>query len=267
VSTVVQAPAEGRRRLSAALQAGGTPLFTLAVTLVAAAWFSTTGYRQDLAILTAVYALLALGMYVPFILGNRLSLAYNAYLGVGAYAVGMVGTRTDLPLLLAVPVGMLVSAALAVVLGWVTRRLSGFFLAAVTLLFGIAFQSWLAAAGSITGGPAGISSIPRLSVGGVEVGRIPMVVAALLLVWVLACALGWLRRSPFGVVVRAQREAPAAVEAMGVRVPTLGLATLALGAAITSLGGSIFALANRAVLPETFTMTIVFFALFMPLLR
>ena len=117
MSTVVQAPAEGLRRLSAALQAGGTPLFTLAVTLVAAAWFSTTGYRQDLAILTAVYALLALGMYVPFILGNRLSLAYNAYLGVGAYAVGMVGTRTDLPLLLAVPVGMLVSAALAVEIG------------------------------------------------------------------------------------------------------------------------------------------------------
>jgi branched-chain amino acid transport system permease protein len=242
------------------------PFFTLALVIVAAIWFSSTGYRQDLAVLTATYALLALGMYLPFILGNRLSLAYNAYLGIGAYSVGLIGTKTQWPLLFAIPIAMVLSAILAVALGFVTRRLSGFYLAAVTLLFGVAFEAWLGDADSVTGGAAGIGSIPALTLFGQPVDRTAFVIAALLLIWLIAQGLGQLRRSPFGIAVRAQREAPDMVEAMGVPVPALGLVTLAVGAAITSVGGALFALVNRAVLPETFTMTLVFFALFMPLL-
>jgi branched-chain amino acid transport system permease protein len=229
-------------------------------------WSSGHGFRQDLVVLGGTYALLALGMYVPFILGDRLSLAYNAYLGIGAYAIGLMGTRTGVPMLWAVPVGMAVAATLAVVLGFATRKLSGFYLAAVTLLFGFAFETWLVDSTETTGGSAGIGGIPGLSLFGADVSRADFVIAEVVLVCIVATLLARLRGSAFGITVRAQREADVAVEAMGVRVPTLVLVASALGAAIAALAGSMFALVNHAVLPETFTLNIVLLALFMPLL-
>lgn len=239
---------------------------SLAVAVVVIAWVGGSAFRQDLAVLTATYALLALGMYIPFIMGGGLSLAYNAYLGMGAYAVAIVGTRTDWPLLIAVPIGMLLAAIVAVVLGVATRRLSGFYLAGVTLLFGIAFETWLVAAQPITGGAGGIAGIPHLELFGAQASRPLIVAAAILTVWLVTVLLARLRRSPFGVALRGQSEAPVAVEASGINVAKLFLVGLALGAAVTAIGGSMFAIMNRLILPESFTLSVVFLAVFMPLL-
>jgi branched-chain amino acid transport system permease protein len=122
-------------------------------------WVGFDGYRQTLVTTTATYALIALGMYVPYLMAGSLSMAYGAYAGIGGYAVGLLSTKTGLPLALAWLIGPLVAAAVAVVLGLVTRRLSGFFLAAVTLLFGMAFSAWLVDAEGISGG-SGRSSWP-----------------------------------------------------------------------------------------------------------
>lgn len=244
----------------------GQAAITLALAALTVVWVGGSGYRQDLVILTSTYALLALGMYVPFIMGDRLSLAYNAYLGIGAYAVGIIATRTEWSLLLAFPIAMVLSALLAIALGFVTRQLSGFFLAAVTLLFGLAFETWLIDSTGITGGGAGIGGIRQLSLFGTPLSRSTLVIVTILIVWGVAMTLARLRRSAFGIAVRVQREVAVAVEATGIRVPVLTLASLALGAAIASVGGSMFAVVNRSILPESFTLTIVFLAIFMPLL-
>ena len=106
-------------------------------------WVGFDGYKQTLVTTTATYALVALGMYVPYLMAGSLSMAYGAYAGIGGYAVGLLSNHTDLPLWLAWIVGPIMAAVVAVLLGLVTRRLSGFYLAAVTLLFGLAFSAWL----------------------------------------------------------------------------------------------------------------------------
>jgi branched-chain amino acid transport system permease protein len=229
-------------------------------------WTGSNGYRQDLVVLAATYGLVALGMYVPFVMAGSLSMAYSAYAGVGAYAVGYVATESGLPLWLAWLIAPVLSAVLAVVLGFATRRLSGFYLAAVTLLFGTAFETWLTDAEGITGGSGGIGGIRGIAVFGWEPDRHQQVVASVVLVLLMGFAVDRLRQSPWGVMVRSLREVPQVVETAGVRVPVLNLVALAIGAMIASLGGCLFASFVGGVTPETFTLSIVFLAVFMPLI-
>ena len=223
-------------------------------------------YLEAVALLTATYSFISLGMYLPFIMGGALSMAYNAYLGVGAYAMALVATRSGWDLAWSVPIGAILAAVVAVVLGMATRRLSGFYLAAVTLLFGIAFSTWLVDAESLTGGSAGIQSLRPPSFNGHPVSNSTLVVITVLGVWLVALLLSRLRNSPFGVVVRTQRRAAIAVESAGIRVSTLSLVSLAVGAMVAALGGSMFAVVNHAVLPESFVVDMVFLTMFMPLL-
>ena len=229
-------------------------------------WVGLDGYKQTLVTTTATYALVALGMYVPYLMAGSLSMAYGAYAGIGGYAVGLLSNRTELPLFLAWIVGPIVAAILAVLLGLVTRRLSGFFLAAVTLLFGLAFSAWLVDAEGISGGSGGLGNIRALNLLGWEPSPYQVVVGSALLVCVVAFLLDRLRLSPWGVVVRTKRDAPSAVEAAGVRVPVLTLVALAIGAAVAAIGGSLFTYAAGSVAPETFTLNLVFLAIFMPLI-
>lgn len=243
-----------------------SPVVALGVGLALLAWVGGNPFHQDLFALAATYSLLSLGMYIPFVLAGSLSMAYTAYLALGGYSVALVATKTDLPLITGYVVGAAASATLAVVLGFATRRLSSFYLVAVTLLFSIAFESWLTATPEFSGGAAGIGDVRRMEFFGVELTRDLFIPILLVLVWLAATLIDRMRRGEFGLVLRASRDVPTAVEASGIRVPTLRLVALAIGAATASLGGSVFVSFNQAVNPETFILHMVFMALFMPLL-
>jgi branched-chain amino acid transport system permease protein len=229
-------------------------------------WVGTDGYRQTLVTAAATYALVALGMYVPYLMAGSLSMAYGAYAGIGGYAVGLISSRTSLPLAVAWIIGPIVAALLAVLLGLVTRRLSGFFLAAVTLLFGMAFSAFLVDGERLTGGSGGLGNLRRLNLLGWTPSHYQLVIGSAIIVCVIAFLLDRLRMSPWGVIVRTMRDAPRAVEAAGVRVPMMNLVALALGAAIAAIGGGLFTYSAGSITPDTFTLNIVFLAIFMPLI-
>ena len=239
---------------------------TVSLAVGTVVWVSGDRYEQGLVILTATYAYIALGIYVPFIMTGGLSFAYNAYLGIGAYAVALVATRTGLPVWFAFIAGMVLSAITAILLGYATRKLTGFYLAAVTLLFGRVYEAFLIDASALTGGAAGIGSVPLPNVFGAPMTRTETVILAVAGVWIVGTMLATLRRSPFGIAVRAQKEVLVATEATGVRTSVVAIASLALGAAIASFGGSVFCLANQSIFPESLTQDIVILAIFMPLL-
>lgn len=262
--TTEEAPAPARRRFR------HDDLRSLAVAviggIVALAWAAQSGFNQDLLLLGGTYALIALGMYVPFVLVGRLSLAYGAYAAIGAYAVALVATKTTWPLITAWIIGAAVSAFAGVVLGAATKRLSNWYLASVTMMFAAAFQAWLSETSSVTGGAAGIGGVRSFELFGWTLTRNQSIYAALALVLVVGFLLDRLRLSPWGITARTIREAPLVVESSGVRVPAMVLISLGVGAAVASLGGALFTSSVGSITPETFTMHIVFLALFMPLL-
>ncbi|MCE0765079.1 branched-chain amino acid ABC transporter permease [Pseudonocardia kujensis] len=251
----------------------GVQTWTVAAVALAAlalAYFGfavTSPYRLDIAMTFTMYSLLALGMYVPLFLGGNIDLAYNAYYAAGAYSVALVGARTHLPLLVAVPIGALIAAVLALVVGLATTHLSGFHLALATMLAGLAVYRWISSTGAeITGGADGIGGIPRLEVLGVEFDRELLVAVGFLAVWLVALCLSRFRRALPGLSVRLNRASPAAAEAAGVPTRSMKLMSLMSGAAIASLGGTFIALMNQFILADSFSHDIVFLILFLPML-
>ncbi|OYO16567.1 branched-chain amino acid ABC transporter permease [Enemella dayhoffiae] len=241
------------------------PLVGAAVIVALMVWTGGSSYRQDLIQLACTYALIALGMYVPILAGS-LSMAYSAFAAIGGFAVALVSRHTGIGLWLGWIAGAAISAVIAVILALATRRLSGFFLAAVTLLFGTAFEYWLGVAEPITGGAMGIGGIRELTAFGTPVPRSVQLLLAMIFVWALTVLIDRLRRSSWGVAVRAIDHQPLSVEASGVRTADLTTVALAFGAAVSSFGGALFASFVRGITPETFTLHVVFLALFMPLL-
>lgn len=265
VTSTTQTPDLGIPR-TAPLRQLIVPAVAVGIAAIALLWASGSGFRQDLLVMVAVYALIALGMYIPFVMAGSMSMAYAAYAAIGAYSVAIITTATDLPPLLGWLIGPLISATVAVILSLLTRRLSGFYLAAVTLLFSMAFEPWLIALEPITGGSAGIGGIPAPTIFGWEAPRILMIAIALVLVIVVATLVDRIRTGAWGVTVRTMRDVPSAVEAMGTRTTTLTTVTLAVGAAVASLAGALFVSFMLSITPETFTLSIVFMALFVPLI-
>ncbi|MGO4200676.1 branched-chain amino acid ABC transporter permease [Rhodococcus sp. TAF43] len=239
---------------------------TLAVVAGVLLWMGPSLYRQDLVFLAATYSLIALGMYIPFVMAGSLSMAYSAYAAIGAYAVALISVKTGLSMWWGWVIGSLVAAVVAVILALATQKLSGFYLAAVTLLFGIAFEHWLIDGPSFTGGSAGISGVEAVTLFGWQPPRYTLVVLAILFVCAIAVIVDRLRTSVWGLTLRAARDNKNAARSSGVNPAHLTVIALAIGAAIASTGGSLFTVSVQAVTPETFTLSIVFLAIFMPII-
>lgn len=242
------------------------PTSALLVGALAIFWSSSSGFRQDLIVLVAVYALIALGMYVPFVLAGSMSMAYGAYAAVGGYSLAIILTKTSLPAIVGWIVGPIIAAIIAVLLGMLTRRLSGFYLAAATLLFSMAFEPWLVEARDITGGSGGLGGVPTMSLFGWNPPRLIQVALVIVLLILVTFLVERIRKGSWGVTARAMRDVPAAVEAMGVRTATLTTVAQAVGAVIAAFGGAVFVTFVLSITPETFTIHIVFLALFMPII-
>lgn len=229
-------------------------------------WASGNGFRLDLIVLVVVYGLIALGMYVPFVLAGSMSMAYGAYAAVGGYSLAIITTKTTLPAIVGWVIGPIIAAVIAVILGLLTRRLSGFFLAAATLLFSLAFEPWLVEGRALTGGSGGLGGVPLFSIFGWTPSRVVQVVIVIGLLIIVTVLVERIRKGSWGVTARTMRDVPAAVEAMGVRTVTLTTVAQAAGAIIAALGGAVFVSSVLSITPETFTIHIVFLALFMPII-
>ena len=159
-----------RRRVESARRRGlhdkGSLVTAAVIGLLLILWAGDNSYRYSLVQTAAAYALIGVGVYIPFIMGGSLSLAYAAYASIGGYSVALIADKTSLPVLIGWLIGPLAAGFAAVVLGQLTRRFSGLYLAAITYLFAQAFQSWLNSAPGITGGEAGIGNLRRTSVFG-----------------------------------------------------------------------------------------------------
>jgi branched-chain amino acid transport system permease protein len=257
-----------RRSESLASRRRGLEAIVAAVALVLlyTLWVGDDPYRLSLLVLGLAYAFLGIGIYVPMVLGARLSVCYNAYFAAGAYAVGLVATRTDLPIVLSIPIGMAAAALIAGVVGFACAGLSGYHVAVATIAVAHVSDRVLVDQEKLTGGSTGIGGIPPLDLFGYEVSVETLTVAGIVVVWLAAVVANRLRDSVWGFALRLQRDAPVAVDSCGASVESVRIVALAIGAAIASLGGILLAFVNQFIIPESFGFLIVFTVIFVPVL-
>jgi branched-chain amino acid transport system permease protein len=227
----------------------------------------SSGYVRRVAFDTVLYMLLALGLNVVVGWGGLLDLGYVAFYGIGAYAYAILDSGKfgiHLPTLIAVPVVVAIGALAGFLLGLPSRRLSGDYLAIVTLFFLQLFQTLMTngddvGGHNLTGGPNGILNVDPFHVFGHNLAveheglfAVSYLYVALAFFVVVYVALRFVNQSRTGRAWRSLREDPLAAEAMGMPVNWLKLMSFAFGAAVAALTGTLFASLNASVFPLTF---------------
>ena len=224
-----------------------------------------------------LYTILALGLNIVVGYAGLLDLGYAAFFAVGAYTVGILTVKFGWNFWETVPVAILAAVVAGIVIGGPTLRLRSDYLAIVTLGFGEIIRLLLNNLTSITGGPDGISGIPKPTVFGYEMARhasvdgaktfhelmgweyngehmvIFLYLLALVLVAFTLFVTGRLLRMPMGRAWEALREDEIACRSLGLNPTRVKLSAFTLGASFAGLAGAFFAARQGLVTPESFT--------------
>jgi len=274
-----QALATTPDQLSALQRIGklGLPVFLgIAATFPLLMFFAQGGlsesrYFVDLGILILTYVMLGWGLNIVVGLAGLLDLGYVAFYAVGAYSYALLSTTFGLSFWICLPLAGILAAFWGILLGFPVLRLRGDYLAIVTLAFGEIIRLVLINWVDVTGGGAGISSIPRVTFFGIpftagENGFAslfgfdfhPMHRIIFLYYLILALALITnfvtmrLRRLPVGRAWEALREDEIACRSLGINTVSTKLTAFALGAMFGGFAGSFFAVRQGFVSPESF---------------
>ncbi|MHC5652941.1 high-affinity branched-chain amino acid ABC transporter permease LivM [Stappia sp.] len=251
-------------------------LFLLAVVLpfLLMYFLGTRGSRQylDLAILVTTYVMLGWGLNIVVGLAGLLDLGYVAFYAVGAYSYALLAHYFGFSFWVCLPLAGILAAFWGIILGFPVLRLRGDYLAIVTLAFGEIIRVVLLNWYEFTGGPDGISGIPRPSFFGLEFERgeggfaaffgldyssIHRIIFLYYLILLMALATNFvtmrLRKLPVGRAWEALREDEIACRALGINTTNTKLTAFALGAMFGGFAGSFFATRQGFISPESFT--------------
>jgi branched-chain amino acid transport system permease protein len=223
---------------------------------------------QTVAFNSLLYAMLALGLNIAVGWAGLLDLGYIAFFGLGAYgfavlsssATGSGGTGgTHLPAIESIPIVILVAGVVGLVIGLIALRLSGDYLAIVTLFVGQAFMEIVNNVDPGTlGGVNGLFGLDSLhSFGSQVTSPLGYYYLALVMTVALAGILHLLDTSRTGRAWRALRDDPLAASAMTIPVNKLKVMAFSFGAMVGALGGTVFAAEQNTVFPTNFTANIL----------
>jgi len=243
-------------------------IFTLLVPVI----FYNQRYIIDLGILVLTYVMLGWGLNVVVGLAGLLDLGYVAFYAVGAYSYALLATTFGLSFWTCLPLAGFLASLWGVMLGFPVLRLRGDYLAIVTLAFGEIIRLVIINWQSLTGGPNGISSIPRptlfgipLTAGddglaaklGIEFDPTHRIIFLFYVILAMALLTNWvtirLRRLPIGRAWEALREDEVACRALGINITTTKLTAFATGALFGGFAGAFFATRQGFISPESFT--------------
>ena len=251
---------------------------TLAAFCVAFAFpFTQNGSDANMSIAAQVliFAATALGLNIVVGLAGLLDLGYIAFLGAGAFTAATLSEsafatlNVHLPFPVIVLLSGCISALLGLIIGSPTLRVSGDYLAIVTLAFGEIFRITMNNLDGndgpdITHGSNGIPNIPNLSAGGFDFGDTHTILGVtigrfanyywlmLLVIALIILVFSNLNHSRIGRGWVAIREDERAAEAMGVNVFGLKLLAFAGGAFLAGIAGSVKAHADVSVTPDQY---------------
>jgi ABC-type branched-subunit amino acid transport system ATPase component/ABC-type branched-subunit amino acid transport system permease subunit len=227
----------------------------LAVAAAAAVPLVTANtYYLFVAMLIGITIVVATGLNILAGSSGQVSLGQAGFYALGAYTGAIVATRLGLGLWTALPIAAALGAAVGVVLALASLRVSGPYLAMVTIAFGIIVEHGLIEWDALTQGFGGIANIPRPRLGTLAL-TLPRYYYVVLLAVLASLALARnLQRSAWGRALVAVRESEIAAESLGLNPYFLRTAAFTLGAAFAGAGGCLYAFLSGFVSPDSFTM-------------
>ena len=200
----------------------------------------------------AIYGILALSMNVIVGYTGQASLGHSAFLGVGAFASGYALSELGMPFGAGVVVAAIVGGAAALVLGGVALRVTGLYLALVTIAFGLFAQETLFNIRALTGGGAGAEA-PRPSLFSGDIAYAYLCIGVLFLMLLFDARL--LASRP-GRAIQALRDDERVAASWGINVTGHKLLAFVISGTIAGIGGALFASIEQIVSKEDFGLSL-----------
>ncbi|QJD92952.1 ATP-binding cassette domain-containing protein [Duganella dendranthematis] len=206
-----------------------------------------------------IYAILLFGLDIVVGYTGQVSLGHAGLFGIGAYVTGVVVFKLGAPFWIAIPASVIGAAVFGAILALPALRVTGPYLAMVTLAFGTIIQILINEMTFLTEGPMGIKiAKPMLFGAKLDEVQYYYMVAALMVISLIV--VHRILKSNLGRAFEALRDSPIASDCMGVSVYRYKVYAFIISAGFAGLAGSLYAYSEEYINPSTYTfeLTILF---------
>ncbi len=179
--------------------------------------------------------------------GGMHSFGHAAYFGLGAYIAALLVRYLGISMELVLILAPLITGIAALIFGWFSVRLSGVYLAMLTLAFAQIAWAVIFQWDSLTGGSNGLTGVWPSQL---FKDKITYFYLTLALVTVVILAIWRILFSSFGFALRAGRDSDMRAEAIGIDVKKIQLIAFVIAGICAGLGGVLFAFSKGSISPE-----------------
>ncbi|SMG51614.1 ABC transporter permease [Paraburkholderia susongensis] len=226
--------------------------FVLLVLVLAPLAANAFPYMPVLLVEILIAVLFAASLHFIMGPGGLHSFGHAAYFGLGAYGAALFLKVLNLPMEAALLLGPLLAVVGALVFGWFCVRLSGVYLAMLTLAFAQIVWSVVFQWDDVTGGSNGVLGLwPSNWLSSPVAFYYLTLACAVLGVWLLRRMLF----SPLGYAMRASRDSALRAEAIGIDVKRVQWASFVIAALFCGLAGSLYAFSKGNISPEAISVS------------
>ena len=223
-------------------------------------------YYLHLAITIAIFSILLLGLDVVFGYTGEVSIGHAALLGIGAYTAGCLAMHLEIGLWPALLFGPVIAALFGLILALPALRVTGPYLAMVTLAFGTIVQILINEMDFLTNGPLGIklnkplffdwrdfsNVLPFLDMPLTRMREAQFFYLAAAFLILAIMVINRILASRYGRAFEALRDSPIASDCMGVSVYKHKVFAFVTSAAFAGVAGVLFAYSEQYIAPNTF---------------
>ncbi|MGO8869276.1 MAG: branched-chain amino acid ABC transporter permease [Alphaproteobacteria bacterium] len=202
-----------------------------------------------------IWGLLAMSSDILIGYTGMVSFGHSAFFGLGMYGAAAALLAVKPPnLWLAIPCGLLASAAVAAFVAYFSTRLRDIYFAITTLIFSQIFYVIIFTWTAVTGGENGLTfSRPKLGIPGLV--AVPFTTSTLHWFVLAAVTASYLvlrriMRSPFGMVLQSIRENEARTRAIGYPIERYKIVAVMLSGLFAGLAGVLYAIQNEFAAPD-----------------
>jgi branched-chain amino acid transport system permease protein len=206
-----------------------------------------------------IYAILLFGLDIVVGYTGQVSLGHAGLFGIGAYVTGVLVFKLAAPFWITIPASVIIAAVFGAVLALPALRVTGPYLAMVTLAFGTIIQILINEMTFLTEGPMGIK-IAKPMLFGQKLNEVQYYYMVAVLMVVSLVVVHRILKSNLGRAFEALRDSPIASDCMGVSVYRYKVYAFIISAGFAGLAGSLYAYSEEYINPSTYTfeLTILF---------
>jgi len=206
-----------------------------------------------------IYAILLFGLDIVVGYTGQVSLGHSGLFGIGAYVAGVMVMKLGAPFWITIPAAIAITAGFGALLALPALRVSGPYLAMVTLAFGTIIQILINEMSFLTEGPLGIK-IAKPSFFGHRLDEREYFWVVAVLMVVALVVVHRILRSQLGRAFEALRGSPVASDCMGVSVYRYKVYAFVISAGFAGLAGNLYAYSEQYISPNSynFELTVLF---------